>query len=119
MGRSIVALLCLCCSVDVCGVRTFESKSNRVANDDQDSQDETGWLAEPGIGRKREPQCQVLCQSILYTGRDARSSCVNFLLALTHHRATPAKLMLLPQYMGSDMTLKGNPVTMWSMRMPK
>lgn len=40
-------------------------------------------------------------------------------LRLTHHKATPAKLMLLPQYIGSEMTLNGNPVTMWSMRMPK
>lgn len=37
----------------------------------------------------------------------------------THQRATAAKLMLLPQYMGSLITLKGKPVTIWSMKMPK
>lgn len=36
-----------------------------------------------------------------------------------YHKAVPRKLMVDPEYMGELVTLKGNPVTISSLRMPK
>lgn len=35
------------------------------------------------------------------------------------YNAVPRKLIVLPQYIGDPVTLKGKPVTMWSIKMPK
>jgi len=50
----------------------------------------------------------------MYTYKDIRRP-----TGLSYHSEVPTKDITLPTYIGSVRTLKGNPSTRWSMRMPK
>ena len=81
----------------------LEAEGQRIDDDDQDSQKQARGLGKPTRVDKRIV---------------SRPYAAPF-FSLPHHSATPTKHMLLPQYMGSLITLKGKPVTISSIRMPK